>query len=173
MSLSKRQKKLLAVFLVGIVALVADRAILRPQGGPRAASADFLASSPNSVPLSAGVPAAPDPPPPAGVAQRLDRLAPTAQTDSNALRDPFSLPDSWSDHAPAGGGKGRDAAGGFALRHRLQAVVMQGPESYALVDDNVLVRGQYLDGCRLVSIGDRSAVFERDGKRIVLELVSK
>ena len=42
MSLSKRQKTLSAVFLIGLVALVTDRTILRPQGGPQAVSADAL-----------------------------------------------------------------------------------------------------------------------------------
>ena len=42
MSLTKRQKTLSAVFLIGLVALVTDRTILRPQGGPQAASADPL-----------------------------------------------------------------------------------------------------------------------------------
>ena len=39
MNLSKRQKTLLMVVLVGLVGLVVDRTILRPQGGPQAASA--------------------------------------------------------------------------------------------------------------------------------------
>ena len=89
------------------------------------------------------------------------------------MRDPFSLPASWPDNGDGSGGKGLDAAATFIGTHRLTAVVIDGRESYAVLDDRFLVPGQSVDGFVLLSVGDRSAVFERDGRRITLELVDE
>jgi hypothetical protein len=66
-----------------------------------------------------------------------------------------------------------DPAALFARRHKLQAVVMDGDQSYALVDDQFLVPGQVIGGFVLLSVGDRSAVFQGGGKQVVLELASE
>ena len=66
-----------------------------------------------------------------------------------------------------------DAAARFIRTHPLAAVVVNGEESYALVDDQFLVPGQTVDGFTLVSVGDRSAVFEREGEQAILELANK
>ncbi len=39
------------------------------------------------------------------------------------------------------------------------------------VDDSSLVPGQWLDGFKLISVDRHSAVFEREGKQVVLDLV--
>jgi hypothetical protein len=39
-----------------------------------------------------------------------------------------------------------------------------------LVDDSTLTPGQSLDGFTLVAVGPRSALFEGDGKQVVLKL---
>ena len=178
MSLTKRQKMLLAVFLLGIAGLVADRTILRPQGGPQAVSADSgppapdvatgspsLPASPNAVAPPDRVPARPD------LAERLNDLLAGKVLGPNELRDPFSLPATWSGSAPLNGERTPDAVRGFLRSHQLKAIVMQGGQSCAQVDDSFLVPGQHLDGFALVSLDHRCAVFERDGKRAVLELV--
>jgi len=169
MSLSKRQKTWAAVFLIGLVALAADRTILRPQGGPRAASADPLPASVPGAGSSSNLPA-PEPAPPATVAQRLNRLASGPQGGSEELRDPFSLPSSWSDTTPGKGRRTTDASGGFARRHQFRAVVVREGQASALVDDSFLVPGQTLDGFTLVAVGPRSALFEREGKQVILHL---
>ena len=173
MSLTKRQKMLSAVFLLGIGGLVADRTILRPQGGPQAASADSLPASPGAVSPSDRVPVAEAVPACAELAERLSNLLAGKPTGPNELRDPFSLPATWSDTAPADGEKTPDTTGGFVRRHQLKAVVMQGGQSCAQVDDSYLIPGQFVDGFKLISVDHRSAVFEHDGKRVVLDLVIK
>ncbi len=169
MSLSKRQKTLSAIFLIGLVALVADRTILRPQGGPRAASADFLPAAVGVAGSSGNTPA-PQQTPPATVAQRLNRLVSGQEAGSEELRDPFSLPPSWSDTTAGKEGRTTDASGGFARRHQFRALAVRGGQSGALVDDSFLIPGQSLDGFTLVSVGARSALFERDGKQVTLLL---
>jgi len=172
MSLSKRQKTLSAVFLIGLIALVADRTILRPQGGPRAASADPLPASVGGAGSSSNLPA-PEPTPPATITQRLNHLASGQDAGSEELRDPFSLPPSWSDTTAGKGGGITDASGGFARRHQFRAVVVRDGQSSALVDDSFLVPGQSLDGFMLVSVGSRSALFERDGQQVMLHLADQ
>ncbi len=167
MSLSKRQRILVAVFGIGVVALVADRTVFRPSGGPQAASAER-----RPVSTAGPGPAAPVPvteqKPPATVAQRLDNLVAGKDVGSEELRDPFSLPPSWSDITGAKPQTPVDPTGGFARRHQLKAVVVREGQSSALVDDSFLRAGQSLDGFTLVVIGPRSALFERDGLRVML-----
>lgn len=172
MSLSKRQKTLSAVFLIGLVALAADRTVLRPSGGPRAASADPLPAPVRGAAPSGHLPGA-QAMPPATVAQRLDKLASGKEAGSDGLRDPFSLPPSWSDTTAGKGEGSTDTTGGFVRRHQFRAVVVRNGESSALVDDSFLVPGQSLDGFTLVAVGPRSALFERDGQQVVLHLAGQ
>ncbi len=169
MSLSKRQKILSGVFLVGLVGLVADRTILRPQGGPKAASAESSAPASNAA-RSGSAPTEGDQTlrPPLG--ERLNKLLPDNGNGAAELRDPFALPVSWSGN---GGHKEKapDAAEAFARRHQLKAVVVRGQDVCAQVDDSFLVPGQTMDGFQLVSINERSVIFERDAKQVVLDLV--
>jgi len=173
MNLTKRQKMLSAVFLLGLVGLVADRTILRPQGGPSAASAQSVSETPSAVGPSDSVPAADSAAAPATVAERLNRLlsGPTASPDE--LRNPFSMPPSWSGTGATTAEKPPDTTDVFLRKHQLKAVVMQGQEACAQIDDSFLVPGQSVDGFKLLSVNERTAVFEREGKQAILELVSK
>ncbi len=169
MSLSKRQQILSGVFLVGLVGLVADRTMLRPQGGPKAASAESLAPASN-VARPGGAPAEGDQTVRPPLVERLNMLLPDQENGAAELRDPFRLPVSW---AGSVGNKEKtpDAAEAFAHRHQLKAIVVQGQDVCAQVDDSFLVPGQTMEGFQLVSINDRSVIFERDGKQVVLDLV--
>lgn len=171
-SFTGRQKTFLAIFLIGLAALVVDRTVLRPQGAPGAASADSFHPSDDSllpldnIPVLEGQARQ-------NVVERLDRMWSEEGADFERMRDPFSLPASWLDNAAADGQEMPDAAALFVRRHKLQAVVMDGRESYALVDDQFLVPGQFIGDFVLVSVGDRSVVFQGGGKQAVLELVSE
>lgn len=173
MTLTKRQKMLSAVFVLGLGGLVMDRTILRPQGGPQAASAGSLSTATGAVSASGNTPAAEEPPAPLGVAERLNRLSAGKETGPEELRDPFALPLSWSDSGAGAGEKTPDSMRIFVQKHQLKAVVVQSGESSALIDDKFLVPGQSVDGFTLVSVDQRSAVFERDGKQVILNLIVK
>jgi len=169
--MTKRQKTFLAIFFIGLVALVVDRTFLRPQGGARAASADGFQPAQDLVLPSDNIPTLADHPEKPGAIERLSRMWSNQDVTIEQMRDPFSLPASWSDKVGADGVTLSNAAALFVSGHQLTAVVVDGRESYVLINDHLLVPGQQIDGFLLVSVGDRSAVFEQDGKRAVLELV--
>ena len=168
MNLTKRQQRLLTVVIVSAVGLVMDRTILRPQGGPQAASADATAAA-MDAPAAGGAPDQNTPARPP-LAERLSNLLAGAPSGPNDVRDPFCLPATWSETAAASAERAPDAVRGFLGKHRLKAVLIQGGVSCAQVDDSYLRPGQYLDGFKLISVDQRSAVFERQGKQAVLEL---
>jgi hypothetical protein len=171
MNLTKRQQRLLMVVILGAVGLVVDRTILRPQGGPHAASAEATAAATDAA--AAG--AAPDQNTPARppLAERLNNLLAGAPSGPNDVRDPFCLPATWSGMDAVVAEKTPDAIRGFLGKHQLKAVLIQGGVSCAQVDDSYLSPGEYLDGFKLISVDQRSAVFEHQGKQAVLELVVK
>jgi hypothetical protein len=169
MTLTKRSTVLLTVFFLGLIALAADRTILRPQGGPGAASA---ASESETLGLLAdNLPVLENKAPEAGMTERLSSLWSGKEPVFDQVRNPFALPTTWFDSAGAAGAPIPDAASRFMRTHRLTAVVVNDDKSYAVVDDRFLVPGRILDGFTLVSVEDRSAVFECEGKQAILELI--
>ncbi len=173
MTLTKRQKTLLATFFIGLAALVVDRTFLRPQGGAAAASADPLAASDKQVSLVANIPVLEAQTGPTGVARRLNRLWSDKEGNPESGRDPFALAAPWYDKVEAGDSNTPDEAALFVSGHQLTAVVIDPRGSYAVVNDHLLIPGQSLDGFKLVSVGNRSAVFEQGPRRAVLELVNQ
>lgn len=161
------------VFLVGLVGLVADRTILRPHGGPKPASAESSVPASKAPARSGRVPTDGNSPARVPLAERLDKLLPDRGDSSVKLRDPFSLPVLWSEGGAANKEKALDPIGIFTRKHQLRAVVVQGQEVCAQIDDSVLVPGQALDGFKLVSVSDCSVTFEREGKQVILELAVK
>lgn len=170
MRFTKRQKIMLVVFGVGLVGLAIDRVFVRSQGGPAAASAGSSPSATASPLPAPDLPAAPQETP---AAQCLNRLWSDKEVDFDRVRNPFSLPLSWSNGTEKPSRTPLDAGALFAKRHQLAAVVLDGPRSYVLIDDRLLRPGQDIDGFRLVSVGDLSALFERAGTRVSLELVEE
>lgn len=168
MNLTKRQQRLLAVVILGAVGLVVDRTILRPQGGPNAASADATAAATDAPAGAAADQNTPARPP---LAERLNNLLAGVPSGPNDVRDPFCLPATWSGTDAVVAEKTPDAVRGFLGKHQLKAVLIQGGVSCAQVDDSYLSPGEYLDGFKLISVDQRSAVFERQGKQAVLEMV--
>jgi hypothetical protein len=170
MKLTSRQKVLLAVFFVGALALTVDRVLLRPGGGPEAASADAsgLAGDPGAgtveSPTNQASPRRND------VAALLDQFGGDTALQVDAVRDPFALPGSWREEPSTAPAPASDVATRFRQAHRLTAVVLDGQTSYVLIDERLMVPGQAVDGFTLATVRTRSAVFERDGQQVVLEL---
>jgi hypothetical protein len=169
MASTKRQKVLVAVFVIGLTALIVDRVWLRP----KAASADSLAGSAAQASSAASHPSSQAAPNRPSVAQRLESLWPDREPNFSDVRDPFCLPRSWSGVQKDGSAATGDPATAFAATHRLSAVLVEGRVSYALVGDRFLTPGQEIDGFKLVSVGDRFAVFEGQGSRVVLKLMNE
>jgi hypothetical protein len=171
MRLSKRQKVCFVILAVGLGALVVDRTVLRPQGGPAEASADSLQAPGDTV---AGATDHPDLQPSAvKLTQQLETLSPD-NPNFDQIRDAFSLPASWlaEVHPENRPRSQQNAADRFGRDHQLKAVAVDGQASYALVDDHFLVIGQELDGFRLVVVDEGSATFEAGGNQVVLRLAN-
>jgi hypothetical protein len=172
MRLSKRQKVCCVILAVGLAALVVDRTILRPQGGP----AEVSAYSPPG-PDEAGIGATEHPDlqsPTVKLAEQLKTLCPDDSLDLSQVRDAFSLPASWlaEIHPENGLWSQQDAVAKFTRDHQLKAVAVDGQASYAVVDERLLVIGQELDGFKLMAVDEGSATFEADGKQVVLRLAN-
>ena len=170
MALTKKQKVLVAVLGVGLGALVLDRTLLRPQGGPRGASAETADGDRTTGSPRDNLPA--EEPEKAGVAQRLNELWPSRELNIAGARDPFSLPASWADGDDEGARRPK-AAAEFLNVHRLTAVVIDGHRSRAFIDDHFASIGDEIDGFELVEVEARSAVFERDGTQVTLWLLDR
>lgn len=52
----------------------------------------------------------------------------------------------------------------------LRGVLLAGAGSLANVDGQMVGIGDHIEGHRLVSVSDRQAIFEKDGRRIVLDM---
>ena len=169
MVLTKRQKVFVVVFFIGLGALIVDRVWLRPG----AASADSPQGSADQVSSASPHPSPEHASGKPSVTQRLDSLWPQQEPNFADVRDPFCLPSSWSGVSKDGTAATAGATTGFAATHRLSAVVLEGRVSYALVDDRFLTPGQEIDGYKLVSVEDHFAVFEGQGGRVVLKLVTE
>ena len=164
MRFTRRQKIMSAIFAVGLVGVAADRVLIRSQGGPAAASGGSSSLPATHLPAES---AAPQETP---VTQCLNRLWSDKAVDFERVRNPFSLPSSWSNLNEKPARTPLDAGEVFARRHQLTAVVLDGPQSYVLIDDRLLRPGQEIDGFRLVAVENRSALFEGAGMRVRLEL---
>jgi hypothetical protein len=171
MRLTRRSTVLLGVFFIGLIALVADRTILRPQGGLQAASAASEAGGPGL--LAGNLPILEDQPRAEGVAERLSGLWTGQEPVFEQMRNPFALPATWLGTENTAGGVVPDEVARFIRTHQLTAVVVNGAESYVFADDRFLVPGQILDGFTLVSVAERSAVFESEAGQAILELVGR
>ncbi len=80
--------------------------------------------------------------------------------------DPFARPAALAGAAP-GSGASRASAASLGSAE-LRATVVAGSESMANVDGVIVKMGEELNGYRLVEVGDRRAVFEREGARRIL-----
>lgn len=169
MTLTRRQKKLLITFTVGVTALLVDRVFLRPEGGATEVSADYLDSA-ETVSAADNLPVLEPESEHLQIALRLDRLGTCDNPDFAEMRDPFSLPPSWLGTAASPGQQSDDPVAVFVMTHQLTAIGEHGGKTGALVDNRFLVPGQEIGGFKLVGIDKRTAIFERDGRQAALEL---
>lgn len=179
MTLSKRQKVLLASCAVLMAALVVDRVTSGSGGlGPDTAVAS-PAIEPHDEPALLPVPPAEIPE--TGqegrldcLADRLEDLAERHSLAGVAVADAFCPPPAWL--APNGPVSvvetaGMDRARDFAARHELKAVMLNhSAGARAIIGNRLLGVGQVLDGFKLVSVDKRSAVLVSGDARVTLRL---
>jgi hypothetical protein len=161
--LTRERKVYVSLFVLGLIALAADRLWLSPK---EAAAAE-------SVPETA--PPAPAPDPGADAPAPLSfgaRLRGRAVWQEGPLREALSAPASWGGVRPEVEVPAPAPVSEFERKHRVSSVLQSKnlAAQGAIVDGHILKRGQALDGFTLVGVedakGEQAAVFERDGARV-------
>ncbi len=170
MRLTKERKAYVAVFGLGLVALIADRLFFAPAGA-RAATEAAAEPEPTAevqhAPAAPAVPAGPT---------FIERLSKQASWQQGPLQDAFTAPVAWvgTRVAPEEGPAVAIDGTAFAAAHRLTAVAKGAKGQIALVSGKAVFKGQVLDGYTLVDVIEngevRAAIFERDGVRVQLEV---
>ncbi len=168
MELTRRNTVLLLTIGTSLAGLAADRVLFAGSAsGPRGAAAAMSAEPDPAAAVFKG-PAEHDASP-ATVAQRLAMAA--GEDAETGVPDAMRMPEAWaaalraSKAAMSPAGKARAEADEAPFNPRLTAVV-SGPDGARAKIDGTLVRvGEVVSGWTLVSVGPRSAVFERSGER--------
>ncbi len=106
------------------------------------------------------------------LASRLDEMAKARRLDPAQVADAFAPSQSWVSIAAVKPVETNAPPVDeiFRKSHRLMAVVLNGASGAAIINDKTYVVGMEVGGFTLRSLTKRSAVFERDGQRVELEL---
>jgi hypothetical protein len=177
MKVTKQQKVLGAVMLVGLLLVGADQlgALPGSSAGKTDDSSGYAAAEFKVVATPAATPT-PVPLPTtatrSSVAQRL-RHTQRFATD-NTLRDVFAVGPAWLAQAEQGAKVDPLAASieKFRQSHRLTGVLSSSGREHAMVDNQIVAVGQSVDGFKLVSVSHRSATFESGEARVVLNMTA-
>ncbi len=170
MKFSKRQKMCVAILAVAAAGLLIDRALLSPgTTGPKKIIAAEVR------PLAEASPAATvraEEPPKRHLVERLEAMSKSPDLHLPDVQDAFSLSDAWMAEfrSKAAPDAELSPAEKFAKSHQLMAIVVSGMFSTATIDDTCLAIDQELDGFKLVSVDERSAVLQSGDQRVVLKL---
>ncbi len=177
MPITTKQKVYGCVLATGLAAIAADKTLFTPSDAAAqdsfvseyaiASSTSILAAARSDLAAMADLPAEGS-----DIADRLSALAEARSLDLSDVRDAFEPSPSWfSDNGTVQQQDlGGTAAATFVRSHRLMAVMAGGANGSAIIDDKCLFIGQQIDGFRLISVGDRSAVLESNGVRVELQL---
>ena len=180
MNLTPRQITYIVVLIAAPAALAADKLFLGG-GGPTPTRAQTAQVNDLTL-FGQSLPSSTEPPTTATVtdgqilADRLSQLAVQKMIDYGQVRDAFVPTGNWSEAAnkPTDGTMielppSPSDTEQFVSNHVLQ-MVMSGSDGLTLIDNELIRVGQLLDGYCLVSVGDRSAIFESNGIRVELSL---
>ena len=175
MTLTKERKIYLALACIAGLGLITDQLFFGASSGPQPASAAtsvLNAVVPTSIDtmtpeLPLDISESLDKP---TLARTLDRVAENRKPTANEIRDPFQPPSSWQSK-PASEEQSQFAshdANSFREQHQLLAVVPNRRQPCAMVNGKLLFLGQSLDGFKLITVANRRAMFESDGKTVEL-----
>jgi len=176
MKLTKRHAIMGIVMIAALLAVAADRLLFQDEtSGPRRASASPRAGDASMLAAQevAGAGAVDTLARQSSIAERLDALRRTLAGGAAGARDAFQLVDPWRSEL-IGSDSEKPASPSvkpelvFAQRHRLNSVLVAGPQGMVVVDDTTLRIGERFDGARLVLVTPEKAVFECGKVRIEL-----
>ena len=108
----------------------------------------------------------------ATLAGQFEEYARQGSPDVTGLSDVFRPSDSWlqTSDAPDGVARTISAADEFGVSHTLSAVIMSRSNPGAVVNRQLITIGQEIDGFVLVSVNERSAIFEARDEQAILTL---
>lgn len=176
MKLGRKQTIYGVVLGAAAVAFVIDRIFFSP---PAAGAAPAMTARPaHAEPQAApAVPVTVSQAVPAGwLADRLRAATRKSSQDLHdaGLRDVFVAPAGWRPARPAtavvSAPKVPLFADAFRREHHLGGIVIEGHNSRAIVDGQLIPVGQEFDGFRLVSLSRQSAQFVRGEEQVLLSL---
>jgi hypothetical protein len=178
MKLNKERKIFVALLALGLGALAVDRMF---SGAEAAASSDNSAALVPTKTDSPGRTAASPTTTDVGgeinsVAARLNAMGESQRLSKTQLADGFQLPPRWAAAykvAEQPAAKPLSPVERFQQSHKLNAVMVGGRRSRAIVDGTTVSAGQVFDGFRLVEVTERFAVLESDAGRVVLKIVNR
>ena len=174
MKLTKSRKICLVLLILAIVGFLMDRLFSgsdtptprRAHARPTASRAGQTAQAP--PPASAVVfqlSAWPE------LAGRLNTLVTEADAESVSFRDVFAPTLAWQSRVAPEPVSSPVASDRFALEHRLRSVTLGDNGGTAIINEKVVRIGQTCCGYRLVSLTEKSAVFEKEGQQVRLDLL--
>jgi len=166
MKVTKQQKILGGVLVLGMIAVTADHFIRGTPAPAVAETSEVVAAQPQAK--TAAVALAPAKPAGPSIAQRL-RSAGRGYTDRE-VNDAFAMGVVWHTPEKAPAVQVDQSAQRFHEMHHLTVTLTSGGTGLAMVDGKIIAVGKELDGFKLVSISHRSATFESAGSKIILYL---
>jgi len=168
MKLNRQQKVIIGIFTLALLGLLCDRVFLLPQG----AGADPLGNARNRrAGLTLTVSTLPEEPTAGtGLKDRLNERLPGEILDLSRVRDAFTPQTDWlaSGEPNASGPTVENQE--FKQKYRLQAILFQGEVKAAFMNDEIVRKGDIVDGYELVELSETSATFAIDGIPTVLLL---
>jgi hypothetical protein len=168
MKFTQSQKIYSAVLGVGVCALLYDRCFSDPKALPKTVSANASVTMDRREPamlLSNSRAFAVD----GDITRRLERLKNTLPSFPQ-LRDAFVPSPDWIASTAPQSGSPSDKAKIFKSMHQLRAILETRGRGQVIVDNNLVVVGQSVDGFVLVSVDHLSAVFADSDSQSVLTL---
>jgi hypothetical protein len=168
MKLNKQQKVIIGVFGLASLGLMVDRVFLLPKGAGAGPMEDAssrrtgLILTVNTIPeeSTAGT----------GLKDRLNERLPGETLDLSKVRDAFTPVSDWlGSREPNDSGPTVENLA-FKQKYRLQAIMFQGEVQAVFMNDDIVRKGDIVDGYELVELNETSATFAIDGIRTVLLL---
>lgn len=179
MTFTKQQKVLAGILGLGVLAFGVDRFMLGGTTEPANVGASAYGVSPGSGGRLAGGVVTPEltlpTPNEQSIARRLARYAEATSLDPHGVREAFVPSEAWvprmAPKAETRAPKVReDPRETFVAAHRLNGVAGSGQAAIAIVNGVPVRMGQAVDGCTLVEVTERSAVFTSPAGRVELRL---
>lgn len=171
---SRQRKVYVAILSLALGGLGVDRILLDGGAtGPDAseASLSLTTNATGAAPVAAASAVSPTSRAKT-LAGRLDKIAQSESFDLTQVEDAFRPASGWlkQEQAKAKPVVKVDEVEAFTNTHKLLALVNNAHGGAAIINNQTVVLGKVVDGFTLIEVTKRSAIFEKDGRRVELSL---